>query len=255
MVDKYETEVLAVSAKIGRILLESGAETSRIEDTIAYIGRAAGVPVDGYVTMTAVFASLSGQPATQLAKTKLGGFNLQKVDEINQLSRQFTAHDITFEELVREVDRIDDKVIDFNWPTKIFGAGLVSVAPMLVFEAAWQDLGLAFFVGILGYVVTQWVSQQTNTPYLKEAVGGFVVALAAAGLVGIGIGRGVEHIIVSALMPLVPGVAITNSLREIMAGHMISGTVRALDALLIAGAIGAGVTAGLLLIRAMGVLL
>lgn len=42
-------------------------------------------------------------------------------------------------------------------------------------------------------------------------------------------------------MPLVPGVALTNSLREIMAGHMISGTVRALDALLIAAAIGGGV--------------
>ncbi|MBC6499495.1 threonine/serine exporter family protein [Weissella confusa] len=64
--------------------------------------------------------------------------------------------------------------IDFNWPTKIIGAGLVSVAPMLVFKANWLDLALAFFVGIAGYLVAQYVGRKaTATPYAKEVAGGF----------------------------------------------------------------------------------
>lgn len=167
---------------------------------------------------------------------------MQKVDEINYLSRQFVAGDVDFDDVTRQVNAIDEYAIDFNWPTKIIGAGLVSVAPMLVFKANWLDLSLAFFVGIAGYLVAQYVGRKaTATPYAKEVAGGFTISLLAWLLVAGHLGTNAENIIVSSVMPLVPGVALTNSLREIMAGHMISGTVRALDALLIAAAIGGGV--------------
>lgn len=238
----YEQRVLQTCAQAGRILLESGAETPRIEETVEIIGKTAGVSVSCYVTLTAVFVSLADQPTTQLTKTKLGSFNLQKVDEINHLSRQFVAGDVDFDDVTRQVNAIDEYAIDFNWPTKIIGAGLVSVAPMLVFKANWLDLSLAFFVGIAGYLVAQYVGRKTTaTPYAKEVAGGFTISLLAWLLVAGHLGTNAENIIVSSVMPLVPGVALTNSLREIMAGHMISGTVRALDALLIAAAIGGGV--------------
>ena len=50
-------------------------------------------------------------------------------------------------------------------------------------------------------------------------------------------------------MPLVPGVALTNSLRELIGKHTISGMVRAVDAVLVAGAIGGGVVLGAVLVR------
>ncbi len=50
-------------------------------------------------------------------------------------------------------------------------------------------------------------------------------------------------------MPLVPGVAITNSFREIIDRNTISGVVRAVDAVIIAGSIGAGVVIGTSLIQ------
>lgn len=238
----YEQRVLQTCAQAGRILLESGAETPRIEETVEIIGKTAGVNVSCYVTLTAVFVSLADQPTAQLTKTKLGSFNLQKVDEINHLSRQFVAGDVNFDDVTQQVNAIDEYAIDFNWPTKIIGAGLVSVAPMLVFKATWPDLALAFFVGIAGYLVAQYVGRKaTATPYAKEVAGDFTISLLAWLLIAGHLGTNAENIIVSSVMPLVPGVALTNSLREIMAGHMISGTVRALDALLIAAAIGGGV--------------
>ena len=42
-------------------------------------------------------------------------------------------------------------------------------------------------------------------------------------------------------MPLVPGVAITNAIRDIMAGDFLSGTARVVEAVLIAVAIASGV--------------
>ncbi|MDR3190506.1 MAG: threonine/serine exporter family protein [Lactobacillaceae bacterium] len=244
MTTQHETQVLKIVSQAGRILVESGAEISRVEQTMEIMGHTAGVPVNGYVTLTAVFASLAEEPVTQLTKTKVGSFNLQKVDEVNALSRDFVAGKMDFDGVVQRLNEIDRHVIDFNWPTKIIGAGFVSIAPMLLFKATALDLGLAFFIGIAGYLAAQGMQRIAKTPYIKEVVGGMVIALLAILLAKVQLGLSSDYMIVSAVMPLVPGVAITNSLREILAGHIISGLVRIVDALLIAAAIGGGVVLG-----------
>ncbi len=46
--------------------------------------------------------------------------------------------------------------------------------------------------------------------------------------VSLHVAQNVDNLIIGAVMPLVPGVAITNSFRDILAGHLISGTAREL---------------------------
>lgn len=240
-----EDELIATCGKVGKILLTSGAETSRVESTVEYIGKAAHFDICCHATITALFVGTNQQSRTHLVKVRLGDFNLEKVDEINTMSRKFVEGKINFDELKIAINQIDHKVIDFTWPQKIFGAGVVSVAPMLLFKATWADLGLAFFVGIFGYLGAQLASRRIKTPYVAAGCGGFIVGLLAAALQQtIGIATSAGNIIVSALMPLVPGVAITNSFREIVDRNTISGVVRAVDAIIIAGSIGAGVVLG-----------
>ncbi|PEG76617.1 hypothetical protein CP370_09525, partial [Lactobacillus sp. UMNPBX19] len=52
------------------------------------------------------------------------------------------------------------------------------------------------------------------------------------------------NIMISSLMPLVPGVPLTNSLREIIDRDILSGLVRGVDAIMIAGSIGIGAIVG-----------
>ena len=202
-------EILEVCGKVGEIMLNAGAETSRIETTVEYIGHAAGAKVACYATITAVFVSLENESRTRLIKSSLGGFNLQKVDELNQLSRE-------------------------------------------LFKATNGDLAWAFFVGIFGYLAAELVARKTTTPYFKEATGAFVVAILAELLANIGWGASSGNIIISALMPLVPGVAITNAIREILSRQIISGIVRTVDAVFVAGAIGSGVVIAIVLTQVVG---
>ena len=246
--NRFDEDVMNTCGKVGVIMLTSGAETSRVEQTVEFIGKASGVNVTCYVTMTAVFISINDLGNTMMFKSRLGGFNLQKVDELNQLSRQYTEGQINYEELKLQIAQVDNQVIDFSLPLKIFGAGLVSVAPMLVFKATWGDLALSFFIGIFGYLAAYFIGLKHNLPYIKEATGGITIAILANLAVLLGLGHDSGQMIVSSLMPLVPGVAITNSLREIMADEIISGLVRAVDAILVAVAIGSGVIIGTALV-------
>lgn len=56
-----------------------------------------------------------------------------------------------------------------------------------------------------------------------------------------GYGNEIDKIIISGVMPLVPGVLITNAVRDMMAGHLTAGIAKGTEAFLTAFAIGSGV--------------
>jgi Uncharacterized conserved protein len=112
-VKNSERDVVTLCGRVGRILLENGAETSRVENTVEYVGRAADLPVVCHATMTGIF--VSSEKRTRIFKVRVGDFNLQKVDEINTLSREFTQQKISYEQLKSEVDRVEFEKKDFTW--------------------------------------------------------------------------------------------------------------------------------------------
>jgi len=244
-----ERDVVTLCGQVGTVLLENGAETSRVEKTVEYIGRAINLPVVCHATMTGIFVSSEKSATTRIFKVRVGDFNLQKVDKINTLSRKFTQHELTFEELKSAVSEVEYDTSDFTWFQKCLGAGLVSVAPMLIFKATWLDLFLSFFVGIAGYLVAQIVGRHSKIPYIAVALGGLTISVLAHVLGAAGIANDANNIIISALMPLVPGVPMTNSLREIIEKNTISGLVRATDAIMAGISIGSGVVIGQILIK------
>ena len=74
-------------------------------------------------------------------------------------------------------------------------------------------------------------------------------AFVALALTAAGIGQNSDSIIIGALMALVPGIAFTNAMRDIMAGDMVAGISKAAEALLIGAAIALGTALALGLIR------
>ena len=63
---------------------------------------------------------------------------------------------------------------------------------------------------------------------------------AAITATNLGLGHDPNEIIIGNIMLLIPGIALTNSLRDMISGDIISGLLRFLDAILVAVAIAAG---------------
>ena len=82
----------------------------------------------------------------------------------------------------------------------------------------------------------------TNPFFANIMLSGMTAALALLS-VWAGAGQHVDKIVIGAFMNLVPGVAFTNSLRDIIAGDLIAGLTRLTEALLtaLAMALGAGI--------------
>ena len=63
------------------------------------------------------------------------------------------------------------------------------------------------------------------------------IGAAAILSVKLGLGQSQDLIIIGCVMPLVPGVQITNALRDLLAGHYLSGVSRGTEALMTSGMI------------------
>lgn len=127
-------------------------------------------------------------------------------------------------------------------------SGVGSAAFCIFFGGTFGDSLAAFAAGICLYLYVLWLS----VPHLSKIVGniggGALVTVVCCLLYLMGVGENLNFMMIGTIMPLVPGVAFTNSIRDVADGDYISGSVRMLDALLVFFCIAIGVGIGFSLI-------
>ncbi|MFD2305508.1 threonine/serine exporter family protein [Enterococcus termitis] len=226
----------------GKIMTESGSEVYRVEDTMNRIAENAGQKESvSYVTATGLFMGFRSSNFTQLENVTERSINLEKVALVNTLSRQFANQEITLEELNQKLANINSEVPTYSITLQIIAAGIVSCTLMYIFGGSWDDFFATFFIGMAGFCVSYFTNAWLSIKFLDDFLASFTIGLLAYLAVRFHLAGNIDNIIIGAVMPLVPGVAITNSFRDILAGHLLSGTARATEAIFVAGSIGIGI--------------
>lgn len=239
--------VSSICLLAGKIMMENGSEVYRVEDTMNRIAANAGFPKSvSYVTATGIFLSLEQSKGTQLTDVQDRSINLEKVVAVNHLSRLFAEKKITLEELSKSLAAIDQTVPTFSKRLQVLSAGVVSCTLMYIFGGTWVDFVATFVIGCLGYIVALAIKKWSHLRFLDMFTAALAIGCLAIAAVRLHLAGNVDHIIIGAVMPLVPGVAITNSFRDILSGDLLSGTARGIEALFIAAAIGVGIATALI---------
>lgn len=238
--------VLKTCLKAGKIMTESGSEVYRVEDTMSRIAQNAGYPQSvSYVTATGLFMGLGEEPITQLANVMKRSIDLEKVAIVNQLSRQYQCKELSLAEFYDALKNLDKYKTTYSWSWQIFSAAVVSCTLVYLFFTNLQDILPAFLIGGLGYGVDKAANKFFEISFLNDFLAAFTIGVLAICSVRLGFGNNIDAIIIGAVMPLVPGVSITNSFRDILAGHLLAGTARIMEAFFTAGAIGIGIAISL----------
>ncbi|MCI1987432.1 MAG: threonine/serine exporter family protein [Lactobacillus sp.] len=237
-------ELLKTCLLAGRIMIEGGSEMYRVDDTMRRIAQNGGAKnALVFTTPTGLFIGLEETPMVKLNPVDRRSIDMEKVAQVNQLSREFATQAITLSGLHRALQRLDQHTPFFPFWLQVIAAAVCSTTLMVVFAQTydWVDMPLAAVVGALGYAVYGKLSSLTRVRFISELIGAFVVGFSAWSGIRLGLGQNLDNVIIGAVMPLVPGVAITNSIRDMLAGHLLSGIARGMEALLSAAAIGVGI--------------
>jgi len=245
LIDKKKTLVLALYA--AEIMLKNGGETYRVEDTIIRICKAANISyVEAFVTPTGIFISVDEGKKDEyvfsfIKRIKNRTIDLDKVSQVNDFSRRFTTTDLTIEEGM-EILRKIDRAPKYNKYLRLLGAGVSSAFFALMLQSTIYDFISSFLIGMCVYLSVAFVENLQSNLFIQNLIGGSVASLLAILAVYMHLGTNIDKIVISSIMFLLPGVAITNAVRDSISGDLLSGLARAAEAFIIAisVAVGAG---------------
>lgn len=236
--------LLNMALDAGEIMLSSGAETHRVEDTMERILLAGGNNLPeatalSTILIVSIHSPLSGS-LTMTRKVPMRTINFHKICSVNALSRKFVAGKLTIEETYQRLLAIY-KAPSFSPFQTVLAYGFASGAFSLMFLGNILDSIGALFTGFMLGIALHLLSKKKTPYFLNTLFGSIIVSIFAILFSRLGIGNHYDIVIVGSIMPLLPGVTITNAIRDIMEGNFLSGTSKVMEALLIAVAIAGGV--------------
>ncbi|WHY01618.1 threonine/serine exporter family protein [Neobacillus sp. DY30] len=237
-------EIMEVCLLAGKIMLQSGGETYRVEDTMMRIAAAFGIKnTHSYVTPTGIFFSAEGEEPskTKLIRIMTRSTDLKKVALVNSISRKITSGDVSLKEAYSLLKELEELNVTFPFMVQVAAASIASGCFMLMFMGEWIDFIPSMITGGLGYFGFLYFHRFIPIKFFSEFLASFIIGLLSVIFVSTGIGQQLDKIIIGSVMTLVPGLLLTNAVRDLMAGHLVSGLSKGAEALLTAFAIGSGI--------------
>ncbi|MEG0693062.1 MAG: threonine/serine exporter family protein [Oscillospiraceae bacterium] len=236
-------ELLDISITLGYRLLESGAETYRVEESVTRILHAYGIPnTEVFAIPSCIITTIAtrdGQSHTRMKRITTRGTNLNKVTMLNDLCRRICAKTPSYLDVKIELDTIINSKV-YSPLLQLFAVALASFSFCIFFGGGMVDGLVAIVCGVLMKLVLNPMEKLHTNLFFQYVVGSAIVTCIAFTMVQLGIGNLVDKIVIGTLMNLVPGVALTNSMRDIIAGDLLAGIIKLTEAIMIAIAMALG---------------
>ena len=253
-----ETKILNVIKLAAQIILENGGETYRVEETVEYIGNAFKLEeIDSIATPTGFYLTINSNEEdskTIVKRIKKRTINLQKLNEVNEISRQLSQNSITLDDALIKLVKIKNSK-EKHEKFSLFYEAISSAFFTLLFGGGIFEFCAAFFIGILITLASRYFENIHSSQFFSTIISGIVLAFTSILITYIFKMGNYNHIIVGCIMPLLPGLAMTNAIRDTIRGDLISGTARAAEAILTAASLAAGAGMVIYFAHSFGILL
>ncbi len=257
MINRVQKKVLILALRAGELMMKSGAEIYRVEDTITRICKACKIPyVEVFATPTGIFLSLDegsddSDMHTFIKRIKGSSIDLERISRINRFSREFTSTGLSVDEGLAIVKEISGGK-PYPLPLRVLGAALVASFTALIFRGTVQDFFCAMIAASCGYLLSVLLDKLDTNLFIRGFCCCAASTLIALGLFSAGLGANLNSVIIGSIMIFLPGVALTNAVRDTLAGDMVSGTSKGIEAVVVAVSITSGVGVALKLWALLG---
>lgn len=236
-------EAMSLAIEIGDQMLRNGAEIYRVEDTVTHILDALEVEeFDVYVLSNGIFASANenrDDACSMVRHIPLGSVNLEKISILNQLTRDICSGDFPLDEAW---NRLNDckKLIQYPKWTQILCCGIGSGCFCFLFGGRPLDALFAFIIGLFEQELLFSCQRHKISKFMTTLFASLFVTAMSFVVMFLRFDVLQDKIIIGAIMPLVPGIAFTTSIRDFYNGDYLSGTIHLVDALITAVCIAIG---------------
>lgn len=237
-------QILSAILDVGEIMLMAGAEVNRVENTIQHMAGAYGfTKVDVFTITSSIVVTVreaDGNIETQTRRIHGYDTNMRRIERCNALSRALCKKPLPISELLGQIQEIREERSYPEWMLFLF-YGINAAAFSGFFGGSIRDMLAAAFGGLVVRVVLLTGRRLKVQNIILTILCAASAELVTLGFVAMGLGQSVDKIMIGNIMLLIPGIALTTSLRDMISGDLISGLLGLCEAVIRAVAIAMGV--------------
>ena len=243
-------KVAEIATCAGEILLSNGAEAYRAEETIKKICNSYGLDGDCISNSTGLFISVikpDGERVTSIKRIKQRNVDLYRIERINSFSRDLINNPLSYEQAKKVLDEIYNAP-SFSLGVRLMAACMTAFVYTLFFNGAIIDALISVIISFGIYLMLEKTAKIGSFQFLEYYVSGFIIG-AVSFIIQYFIPEvNKDNVITGAIIVLLPGVALTNGIKDILYGDFVSGSAKFSEAILIIIAMCVGIVSALSLL-------
>lgn len=240
-------KVAEICTCAGEILMSNGAEAYRVEETIKKICDSYGFEGECVSMSTGVYISIKdrdGEFVTSVKRIKQRRVDLYRVELINKFSRDLIDNPLPFEAAKQKLREIYDAP-NFSLGVRLMAACMTAFVYTLFFNGTVFDASIAVVISFGVYLILEKISKVGSFEFLEYYIAGFIIGVVSVVAQYFIPQINEANVITGAIIVLLPGVALTNGIKDILYGDYVSGTSKFGEAMLIIIAMGVGIATAL----------
>lgn len=228
-------EFLEYLLELGGALLSYGCPTHRLEDLVRVLARTEGYEASVFAVPTGLFVTLSSPgaaPLFRMIRVEEWAVDLERLLLVDAILNEAAAHRLPIQEARRRLHELEKRPRAHPRPlTWAAMAGAAGASAVFFRGGPWEALiGAAggALIGLVGWLL----SRSRSARYLFDFAGGAIAALVAGAVTRVWPDLSREVLVLSGVILLVPGMALTTALEELARKNLVSGAARLMEALI-----------------------
>lgn len=236
-------KLLDCGMSIGEQMLICGGEVHRVEDSLRRIFHALGaVRTDVFIITSSMIVTVhtkDGRAYTQTRRITETGIDFEKLNRLNELSRKICRTKMTADDINSELSAISACKRYPLWLEYICYA-VIAGAFTLFFGGGFTEALVSFAAGFIVRFIILISDKAVSNKIFSKFLSSFAATAIAWAALSLGIIPDAQKVIIGSIMALLPGIGLTNALRDLLVGDSIAGLLRTIEASITALAIAAG---------------
>jgi len=223
--------------KLGKALHKLGSTAYRLEDNLLSIATFLDLRASFMITPTALTFILSDdeddQQYNHLVRVTPGEIDLGSLARIDELVDELINGERTLDEAIERLKEVNAKPAPYGSILTFFAFGASSGAFAMLMHTSWHDVFWSTILGFVVFAFVMWAERSRRVTEMLEPMAALTTSILASLISIFDPSINIPMVILSSIISFIPGLSLTVGLSELAARHLMSGTARIMDSVMV----------------------
>ncbi len=223
--------------RLGKALHKLGSTAYRLEDNLLSIARFLDIHASFMITPTSLTFILSDdeddQQYNHLVRVTPGEIDLGSLARIDELVDELINGERTLAQAIERLEEVNNKPPPYGVILTFLAFGASSGAFAMLMHTSWHDVFWSTLLGFVVFLFVIWAERSRRVTEMLEPMAALTTSMLASLISLFDPSINIPMVILSSIIAFIPGLSLTVGLSELAARHLMSGTARIMDSVMV----------------------